>query len=1084
MSQYDIAIRIAGQLEGSFRNAIRGAQSGLSGLGVSGKIGTAAIKGVGIAAKATAAALAGAGTAAAGLGMYAVNVGKNFEAQMSTVQSISGATGEELDILTKKAKEMGANTSFSASEAGQAMEYMAMAGWKTEDMVRGIGGIMNLAAASGEDLAMTSDIVTDALTAFGMSAKESGHFADVLAAASSNANTNVAMLGESFQYVAPMAGALGISAEDTSFALGLMANSGIKASSAGTALRTGLTNMVKPTKKMATYMERYNIAMVENEDGSINLRETMIDLRAKMDGLSESEQAAAASAIFGKEASAGWLAIINSSEQDFEKLANAIDDCNGKAEEMAKIKLDNLEGDITYLKSAAEAFGISLYDNMKGPLRGWVKFAKSQVEILQNALDGGGIQGLASAVGDVLANSAVKIGDAAPDFINAAADIVESLIDGIDNKSSELGDSMARLVMALFQAAIRLIPRMIVAGGKLMVGLAVGIVRDLPMLKDTAIEIVSYFWKEIKSAFGNHKDTLGKDELKPINKLLLLVPALVAGFAVFDGAGGAVKGFIGSMKGLKGASKVMPLASKEVSTASKTMSSAAKNILGVGAGFALAAAGVWLLVDAAKRIAEAGPEAGLALVAMFGGIVGLMAVTSKLAPALQSSQQGLIAFGAAMLMTAGAMALLSYAAIQLAEAGPGAVASFVVLVGAIAGLVVIVGMLGKQLAIAAPGLFVFGAAMLLVAGAMALLTHTAITLAAAGTPAIIALIALAVGVIAFGAAAGALAPLLMAGGVALVVFGAGLLTVSVAAVVAAAALLIISIALPTLSKYGTSGAVAIVALGSAITVFSAGAVIAGAGAGAAAIGLGALAVAAVGASLAFTPLAIGMTAVAKAIKTISGASAIFKVDMQSMKNIASSTVGFFTGAFKSGIRSAFKIDITSSGRNMMQGFVNGISQMKKKVQETASKIASQAAKAVNSVLKIHSPSRLMIESGQYTGEGFAIGMQNRTSDVQVAAEAMTQPIQTQGQQMRDMNAPQASFRSNVIGETIDNLSGVTTNNTTTNQALNPTFNFNPTYVIEGNADKEVLQDTAKISRTEFEKMMNEWLRQNKRVSFA
>ena len=234
------------------------------------------------------------------LGTAAVKTTADFDAQMSKVQAISGATGEQFDDLRDKAREMGAKTKFSAMEAGEAFEYMAMAGWKTDDMLEGIEGIMSLAAASGEDLATTSDIVTDALTAFGLSAKDSGHFADILAAASSNANTNVAMLGESFKYAAPVAGALGVPAEDTSLALGLMANAGIKASQAGTVLRTGLSNLVKPTKQMQTYMDKYSISLVENNDGSINLRATMIDLREKMGSLSESEQAAAASAIFGK----------------------------------------------------------------------------------------------------------------------------------------------------------------------------------------------------------------------------------------------------------------------------------------------------------------------------------------------------------------------------------------------------------------------------------------------------------------------------------------------------------------------------------------------------------------------------------------------------------------------------------------------------------------------------------------------------------------------------------------------------------------------------------------------------------------
>ena len=185
-----------------------------------------------------------------GIGAAAVKTTADFDSQMSKVSAISGATGKDFDALREKAREMGAKTKFSATEAGQGFEYMAMAGWKTGDMLDGIEGIMNLAAASGEDLGTTSDIVTDALTAFGLSAKDSGHFADILAAASTNANTNVSMLGESFKYAAPVAGALGISAEDTSVALGIMANSGIKASQAGTALRTGLSNMAKPTKQI------------------------------------------------------------------------------------------------------------------------------------------------------------------------------------------------------------------------------------------------------------------------------------------------------------------------------------------------------------------------------------------------------------------------------------------------------------------------------------------------------------------------------------------------------------------------------------------------------------------------------------------------------------------------------------------------------------------------------------------------------------------------------------------------------------------------------------------------------------------
>lgn len=307
------------------------------------------------------------GTAVAlGAAIYAGPVKKSseFQAQMSTVQAISNATADEMKQLNALAKEMGATTQFTAVEAGQALEYMAMAGWKTNQMIGGLPGIMNLAAASGEDLASVSDIVTDALTAFGMTADQSGRFADVLAQASSNANTNVAMMGATFQKVAPVAGALGYSVEDMSLGIGLMANASIKAEVAGTSLKTALANMAKPTAQMQKYMTKYGISLT-NADGSMkSFREVVDNLRSSLGGLSESEQVAAATAIFGKESFAGMLAIVNASEEDFNKLSDSINNSAGAAERMAAIKLDNLEGDITLLKSATDGLQIALGDTL------------------------------------------------------------------------------------------------------------------------------------------------------------------------------------------------------------------------------------------------------------------------------------------------------------------------------------------------------------------------------------------------------------------------------------------------------------------------------------------------------------------------------------------------------------------------------------------------------------------------------------------------------------------------------------------------------------------------------------------------
>lgn len=300
--------------------------------------------------------------AAVGTAIYVGPVKKaaEFQEQMSGVKAISGATTEEIAQLSNKAKEMGASTKFTATEAGQAMEYMAMAGWKTEDMLGGIEGIMNLAAASGEDLAGVSDIVTDALTAFGLSASDAGHFSDVLAQASSNANTNVSMMGSTFQKVAPVAGALGYSVEDMSLGIGLMANASIKAEVAGTSLKTALANMAKPTDAQAAAMEKYGISLT-NADGSMkSFGDVVKNLRSSLGGLSEAEQVAAATTIFGKESFAGMLAIVNASEADFNKLTDAVYNCDGAAKQMAETKLDNLNGSITLAQSAFDALQVEL----------------------------------------------------------------------------------------------------------------------------------------------------------------------------------------------------------------------------------------------------------------------------------------------------------------------------------------------------------------------------------------------------------------------------------------------------------------------------------------------------------------------------------------------------------------------------------------------------------------------------------------------------------------------------------------------------------------------------------------------------
>lgn len=299
-----------------------------------------------------------------------VDTYKDFESMMSSVKAISNANESDFAALTEKAKQMGADTKFSAYESAEAFNYMAMAGWKTKDMMGGIEGIMSLAAASGEDLGSTSDIVTDALTAFGMQASESTHFADVLAQASANANTNVSMLGESFKYVAPVAGTMGYSIEDTSLALGLMANAGIKGSMSGTALKTSIANLASPTANMAAAMDKYGISLTDNEGNMKSLKGVMDNLRTSLGGLSETEQTAAASTIFGKEAMSGMLAIINAAEEDYNKLTEAVYNADGASQKMADTMMDNLAGSFELLSGAADEVKMTLGERLSPYLRG------------------------------------------------------------------------------------------------------------------------------------------------------------------------------------------------------------------------------------------------------------------------------------------------------------------------------------------------------------------------------------------------------------------------------------------------------------------------------------------------------------------------------------------------------------------------------------------------------------------------------------------------------------------------------------------------------------------------------------------
>lgn len=499
---YDLDIKISGKVDGSLKHATdltkrqlnallkdyAGVKTGNQGLLDVAKKDFATLDagyakleaGLGRIAKATA-------VAAGAVGAFSLKVGSDFEAQMSTVEAISGATASQMALLEDKAKSLGISTKFSATEVGQAYQYMGMAGWSAEQMLQGIPGILALAAASGEDLATVSDIVTDDLTAFGMAAEDAGHFADVLAAAATNSNTNVALMGETFSYAAPLAGAMGYSVEDLAVATGLMANSSIKGSQAGTALRNIITRLAKPTKDSAEAMDALGLSLTDDEGNMKSFGEIMDDMREGFSGLDEQQKAYYATSLAGKHGLSGLLAIVNASEADYTKLSDAIKDADGAAQQMADIKIDNLQGDLTLAKSAAEGLGIELYDIANGVLRDVVQGGAGMIQDLASGIkaDGPTIQRTLGDIAEMALDFADPLLDAGRFFLKNPKALVTPIAGiGAAMATYKLASTANSIVQSMAALSALGPAGMAVLGGTALVGALTAIQAYHEMARD------------------------------------------------------------------------------------------------------------------------------------------------------------------------------------------------------------------------------------------------------------------------------------------------------------------------------------------------------------------------------------------------------------------------------------------------------------------------------------------------------------------------------------------------------------------------------------------------------------------------
>jgi len=511
-SEKEVKIKISGKVDNSLNAVSQKVDKAFSGI-------------TRIAKSATLAGGAAATAAVTG----AVEAGSSFESQMSTVEAISGAAEKQITQLEEKAKEMGATTQFTATESGQAMEYMAMAGWKTKDMLNGISGIMDLAAASGEDLAGTSDIVTDALTAFNLKAKDAAHFSDVLAQAASNSNTNVSMMGETFKYVAPIAGSLDYSAEDTAVSIGLMANAGIKASQSGTALRKimsetagGITLVSKAYAKAGKKTGKYKIETADADGSMKDWSQTVEVLREQFSKMTEEEKAMNAESIAGKTAMSGLLAIVNASDKDYKKLTNSIDNASGAAERMAKVRLDNLQGDVTIFQSALEGKGIELYDEIKEPMREIVQSATDWLEEIDVARVVDDFKDFGGAVLD-FAEPFLQVGE----WMIKNPDAIAGPLAGIGGTIAgyKLLDTIPKLGQGLEGLINGVTASPYIAGGALVVGALTGIGTAIVNTERAAANAsledhfgdIALSMDQIQSAADN---IIGSKKLEEIEKLM------------------------------------------------------------------------------------------------------------------------------------------------------------------------------------------------------------------------------------------------------------------------------------------------------------------------------------------------------------------------------------------------------------------------------------------------------------------------------------------------------------------------------------------------------------------------------------
>lgn len=418
------------------------------------KIGSLASKGLKVATV----AITGTAAALGGVAAAAIKVGSDFESQMSRVKAISGATGEEFEQLKAQAMQLGADTSFSASQAAEGMENLAAAGFTTSEIMSAMPGLLNLAAASGEDLASSSDIAASTLRGFGLAASDAAHVADVLAANANRTNSSVADTGEAMKYIAPLARAAGLSLEETAAAIGIMANAGVNGSQAGTSLRGALSRLSKPTKDMSEAMDELGISFYDSNGKMKSLTEQVGMLRQATEGMTDEQKNNYLVTLYGQEALSGMLALINEGEGSLGELTEAYRSCDGEAQKAAETMQDNLSGALEQLSGSAETLGLAFYNSVADNLKNAAKTATESINNITDSFNNGGLNEAIQTAGDEFANLAVEAASHAPEMVDTAVDFIEAFASGIASNKGRILGAAGEMAESMASGLAELLP--------------------------------------------------------------------------------------------------------------------------------------------------------------------------------------------------------------------------------------------------------------------------------------------------------------------------------------------------------------------------------------------------------------------------------------------------------------------------------------------------------------------------------------------------------------------------------------------------------------------------------------------------